>query len=229
MITVPFSNGFVGDNTANNVSANSFYLSGASGLGWSNVQFAQNSTSNIFVAQGNDIIGMVLITDNNGVEHTINGFVKWRALIGTVTTMVFQPGTGTNITLATNGSNGSSTYTITDTKYIGLTFNGQTLTIPQTGNGAYEVTGNAATSGLLTLLNDYLATFGKLSVADISVNESVGNATITVTSSASSTSALTVVYTTSNGTATAGSDYTAVTGTLTIPAGQLSELSLFQL
>ena len=222
LITVPFSNGFVGNNTANNVSSNSFYLSGVSGLGWTNIQFAQNSSSNIFVAQGNDIIGMVLITDNNGVEHTVNGFVKWRAPSGSVTTLCFQPQTGTNLTLATNGNNGSATYNITDTKYIGLTFNGQTLTIPQSGNSAGEVTGNAATSGLLDLLNNYLATFGKLSVADVTVNEGAGTATVTVSLSASSTNTITVVYTTSNGTATAGSDYTAATGTLTFAPGQTS-------
>ena len=159
LITVPFNNGFVGNNSANNVAVNSFYLTGASGLGFTNVQFAQNSNSNIFVAQGNDIIGMVLITDSNGVEHTINGFVKWRAPSGQVSTMVFQPGTGTNISLATNGNNGANNYTITDTKYIGLTFNGQTLTIPQSGNSAGEVTGNAATSGLLDLLNNYFKRF----------------------------------------------------------------------
>ncbi|MEY3682991.1 MAG: hypothetical protein RLZZ289_1526, partial [Bacteroidota bacterium] len=222
LITVPFNNGFVGNNTANNVSSNSFYLSGASGLGWTNVQFAQNSTSNIFVAQGNDIIGMVLITDNNGVEHTVNGFVKWRAPSGTVTTICFQPQAGTNLTLATNGNNGSATYNITDTKYIGLTFNGQTLTIPQSGNNAGEVSGNAATAGLLDLLNNYLATFGKLSVADVSINEGAGTATVTVSLSATSTNSITVVYTTSNGTATAGSDYTATTGTLTFAPGQTS-------
>ena len=106
LISVPFTNGFVGDNTANNVSSNSFYLSGATGLGWTNIQFAQNSSSNIFVAQGNDIIGMVLITDNNGIEHTVNGFVKWRAPSGSVTTICFQPATGTNISIATNNNNG---------------------------------------------------------------------------------------------------------------------------
>ena len=222
LITVPFSNGFVGNNTANNVSANSFYLSGASGLGWTNVQFAQNSTANIFVAQGNDIIGMVLITDALGVEHTINGFIKWRAPSGQVTTMCFQPGTGVTATLATNGNNGSSTYTINDTKYIGLTFNGSTLTIPQTGNSAGEVTGNAATSGLLDLLNNYLATFPKISVSDVSVNENAGTITITVTLSATSTNVITVAYATSNGTATAGIDYTTTSGTLTIPANQLT-------
>ena len=40
LISVPFSEGFVGDNTANNVSSNSFYLAS---LGWTNVQFTQNS------------------------------------------------------------------------------------------------------------------------------------------------------------------------------------------
>ena len=157
LITVPFNNGFVGNNGGSNNAPNSYYLSGTGGLGWSNAQFAQNSNTNVFVAQGNDIIGMVLITDNNGVEHTINGFIKWRTPSGNNPhTLCFQPATGTNVTLATNSFNGSSTYTITDTKYIGLTFNGSTLTIsPVPGT----VTGNAATNGLLDLLNSYLASF----------------------------------------------------------------------
>ncbi|MFM8596665.1 MAG: beta strand repeat-containing protein, partial [Flavobacteriales bacterium] len=220
LITVPFSNGFVGDNGGSNNATNCYYHSGTGGLGWTNVQFAQNSTSTIFTAQGNDIIGMVLITDNSGVEHTINGFIKWRSPSGNNPyVMVFQPSTGTSATLATNSFNGSSTYTITDTKYIGLVFNGNTLTIsPVPGT----VTGNAATNGLLDALNAYLATFGKLSVADVTVNEGAGTATITVTLSASSTNTITVVYTTSNGTATAGADYTAATGTLTFAPGQTS-------
>lgn len=57
---------------------------------------------------------------------------------------------------------------------------------------------------------------------------SIGNASVTeggtlafpVTLSASSASAVTVQFATANGTASAGSDYTAVSGTLTIPAGQ---------
>ncbi|MBP9850042.1 MAG: hypothetical protein KBC58_11460, partial [Flavobacterium sp.] len=221
LITVPFNNGFVGDNSANNNSTNAYYTAGANGvgLGWTNLQFAQNSTSNIFTTQGNDIIGSVLITDATGSEKTINGFIKWRAPSGQVTTMCFQPETGTNVTLATNGTNGTSTYIITDTKYIGLTFNGKTLSI--TGVPG-TVSGNAATSGLLSELNAYLATFGKLSVADVSVNEGAGTATVTVTLSASSTNVITVAYTTSNGTATAGQDYTATSGTLTFTAGQTS-------
>jgi chitinase len=41
-----------------------------------------------------------------------------------------------------------------------------------------------------------------------------------ICASATSTSPITVTYTTSNGTATSGSDYTTTTGTATIPAGQ---------
>jgi len=77
LITVPFANGFVGDNGGSNSALNCYYHSGTGGLGFTNVQFAQNSTSTLFTAQGNDIIGMVLITDNSGVEHTINGFINW--------------------------------------------------------------------------------------------------------------------------------------------------------
>jgi gliding motility-associated-like protein len=220
LITVPFSNGFVGDNGGSNNATNCYYHSGTGGLGWTNVQFAQNSSTNIFTAQGNDIIGMVLITDNSGVEHTINGFIKWRSPSGNSPyVMVFEPATGTNTTLATNNFNGSSTYTITDTKYIGLVFNGNTLTISQVPG---TVTGNAATNGLLDELNAYLATFPKLSVADVTVNEGAGTVTITVTLSAISTNTITVVYTTSDGTATAVADYTAATSTLTFAPGQTS-------
>ncbi|MEN9995053.1 MAG: hypothetical protein RL762_1710, partial [Bacteroidota bacterium] len=221
LITVPFSNGFVGDNTANNASNNAYYLSGTGGLGWSNVQFEQNSNLNVFVAQGNDIIGSVLITDAAGVEHAINGFIKWRTPSGNSPyTLVFQPAAGISATLATNSFNGSSSYTINDVKYIGLTFNGSTLAIsPVPGT----VTGNAANTGLLDALNTYLGTFAKISIADLTVNENTGNATVTVSLSGSSTSNITVNYTTSNGTATAGADYTTTSGTLTFSAGETTK------
>ncbi len=215
IISVPFSNGFVGNNTANNKATSSYYTSA---LGWSKLEFAQNSTANVFVAQGNDIIGMVRITDANGVEHSINGFIKWRAPSGSVTTMVFSP--SQTATLATNGSNGSATYTISSTKYIGLTFNGNTLTI--TGG---EVTGNAATNGLLDALNSYLNIQPKISISNnnASVNEPAGSVTINVVLNASSTATISANYTTADSTALAGADYTAVSGTLTFAPGELSK------
>ncbi|MFN5545473.1 MAG: hypothetical protein ACK49O_09710, partial [Bacteroidota bacterium] len=152
-ITVPFTNGFVGRNTANNASDSCYYLFD---LGWKDIQFAQYSTGEVFVAQGNDIIGMVIITDRNNVRHTIDGFIKWRTPSGNnPNTMVFQPSTSTNSILATQSPYPQSSYRINDTRYIGLTFNNTTITI--TGGNGGSVTGNAATNGLLTALNNYLA------------------------------------------------------------------------
>ncbi|MFZ6820704.1 Calx-beta domain-containing protein, partial [Undibacterium sp. Ji22W] len=51
------------------------------------------------------------------------------------------------------------------------------------------------------------------------VNEAAGTATFTVTLSAASGQTVSVGYNTSNGTATAGSDYTATSGTLTFNPG----------
>jgi hypothetical protein len=51
-------------------------------------------------------------------------------------------------------------------------------------------------------------------------NTGTATATFTVTLSAAATEAVTVQYATANGTATAGTDYTAKNGTLTIPIGQ---------
>ncbi|MBW3077612.1 Calx-beta domain-containing protein, partial [Prochlorococcus marinus] len=62
-----------------------------------------------------------------------------------------------------------------------------------------------------------------MSIADVTTsNENAANATFTVTLSGTSTVDATVAYATSNGTATAGSDYTATSGTLTISAGATS-------
>ena len=58
-----------------------------------------------------------------------------------------------------------------------------------------------------------------LSIADVSGNETAGNRQFTVTLSAAAGRAVTVNYATSNGTATAGADYTATSGSVTIAAG----------
>ena len=75
-------------------------------------------------------------------------------------------------------------------------------------------------SGTLTITDD--DDEPTLSIDDVSFNETTGNGTLTVTLSAISGKDITVDYATSNGTATAGSDYSAGTGTITIPAGSTS-------
>ena len=65
----------------------------------------------------------------------------------------------------------------------------------------------------------------RLAIGDVTVlegNTGTRAATFTVTLSGASDQPVTVDYATSDGTATAGSDYVAAAGTLTIPAGQLT-------
>src|SRR6185503_19642471 len=62
----------------------------------------------------------------------------------------------------------------------------------------------------------------KLSIDDVSVNESAGTATFTVSLDAASGLAVSVDYTMANGTAGAA-DYTAGTGTLNFAAGVTSQ------
>ena len=59
-----------------------------------------------------------------------------------------------------------------------------------------------------------------LSIADVVVDESSGTATVTVSLSGASGQAVSVDYATADGSASAGSDYTAATGTLSFAAGE---------
>jgi alpha-galactosidase/6-phospho-beta-glucosidase family protein len=70
------------------------------------------------------------------------------------------------------------------------------------------------------LNNGVTPTLPTLSINDITVNENAGTATLQICASATSTSPISVTYTTSNGTALSGTDYTTTTATATIPAGQ---------
>ena len=63
----------------------------------------------------------------------------------------------------------------------------------------------------------------QFSSANYSVSESGGNAIATVTRTGDSAGSSTVHYATSNGTATAGTDYTATSGTLTFGPGVISQ------
>ena len=64
----------------------------------------------------------------------------------------------------------------------------------------------------------WLPTSVKFQAGSFSVNDTAGNATINVSLDTMSSQTITVHYATSNGTATAGKDYTSASGTLTIPA-----------
>lgn len=227
VISVPFTNGFLGTYAGSNNSPVAYSFGH---LGIRNVRFTQNSTSGQFVGatQGNDIPGNVVLIDNNNVQHTIPGFINWRGPSGTVTTMAFLPNNGVNVVVATNGNNGASTYTIkggpaTPYTAIGLTFNGRTLSLTEGGT----FTGNAATSGLLSDLNSYLNEFPKLSINNVNATEGPGttNAVLTVTLTGTNASTVTVDYTTADNTAVSGTNYVTTSGTLSFPAGNTTRTS----
>ena len=74
-------------------------------------------------------------------------------------------------------------------------------------------------TGQGTILNDDGAATPSLSIADLSVGESAGSAVFTVSLSAASAAAVTVNYATANGTALAGQDYQAASGSLSFSPG----------
>jgi hypothetical protein len=90
------------------------------------------------------------------------------------------------------------------------------LSFPSGANIAYG-------EGGVTILNDDVAPPPEIRISDVSVTEGNGgtrNAVFTISLSTPPSQSVTVTYATADGSATAGSDYQARSGTLTIPAGQ---------
>ncbi|MCX9157098.1 retention module-containing protein, partial [Niveibacterium sp. 24ML] len=101
-----------------------------------------------------------------------------------------------------------------------------TMTLPTTQDALDEINeavpltvGGVTGTGTIT---DDDAT-PSLSVNDVTVDEAAGTMSFTVTLSAASGQSVSVNFATSNGSATAGSDYTATTGTLTFTPGTTTQ------
>ncbi|HSI43509.1 MAG TPA: Calx-beta domain-containing protein, partial [Methylotenera sp.] len=98
-----------------------------------------------------------------------------------------------------------------------------TVTIASFTGGNFENRIISATNASVTTTitdNDPLPS---ISINDVTINEAAGTATFTVTLSAASGRTVTVGYNTTDGTATSGSDYTGVTGTLTFSPGTTTQ------
>ena len=96
----------------------------------------------------------------------------------------------------------------------------ETLRVTLSGASSNATIGTATATGTIT--NDDVAPVPSLSVANVSQaegNSGTSNMVFTVTLSQAAASSVTVNYATSNLTATAGTDYVASSGTVTIPAG----------
>ncbi|HWQ34998.1 MAG TPA: Calx-beta domain-containing protein [Blastocatellia bacterium] len=160
---------------------------------------------------------------------------------GTVTiTVTRSGGAGESVSVNYATSNGStsqpSDYTAASgtltfgcnetTRSFTLTLNDDTLdeadetvnlTLSSPTGGA---TLGAQSSAVLTIIDDDVAGTVQFSAASFSVDENAGTATITVTRSNGAASGVAVTYATSDGTAQAGLDYTAKSGTVTFGAGE---------
>ncbi|MFO1221326.1 MAG: Calx-beta domain-containing protein, partial [Burkholderiaceae bacterium] len=90
------------------------------------------------------------------------------------------------------------------------------------GGGFEAIAVNPGASSVTTTIVDNDPT-PSLAIDDVTVNEAAGTATFTVTLSAASGQTVSVAYATGGGTATAGSDYTAVSGTLTFTPGVVTQ------
>ena len=128
----------------------------------------------------------------------------------------------------------SMVHTVSDVAVAGATVtltlsdpvgHAQTVTVDYTpgGTGALEdVWGNNAPGfSARSVRND--SPEPELSIGDVTVDEGDGTAQFTVTLDLASGETVTVDYATANGTALAGSDYTAASGTLTFAAGDTSK------
>ena len=111
-----------------------------------------------------------------------------------------------------DGDSAGKTFTVTITD-DGTVESNETvnLTLSSPTGGATLGTNDTA---VLTIQDDEVPGVLQFSSATYSVNENAGTATITVTRTGGSDGAVSVAYATSNGTATAGSDYTTASGTL---------------
>ncbi|MFA5842324.1 MAG: Calx-beta domain-containing protein [Candidatus Gracilibacteria bacterium] len=133
-------------------------------------------------------------------------------------------GSGTDYTLITASpitiSSGDTTKDITFT-IINDALDEEDETIIITMGSPTNATKGTTTVHTVTLIDD--DTPPSIIISDNSVAENDTTATITLTMTGTSLSDVSVDYATSNGTATAGTDYTAASGTITWTAGQTGD------
>ncbi|MBU4112795.1 MAG: VCBS domain-containing protein, partial [Gammaproteobacteria bacterium] len=188
---------------------------------------APNITGNVYAS---GVAGDV--ADVMGADGSSNPVVKVIAGTGTPATAVAASSTsasgGTVVTgsygTLTIGANGSYIYDLDDTN--------ATVDALNTGSSLSEVftyqiadgDGDVSNATLTITINGLSDGTPSLSINDVTVNEAAGTATFTVTRSGSSVATASVSYATSDGTATAGSDYTAITATtLNFAIGETSK------
>ena len=138
-----------------------------------------------------------------------------------------------DLAVANGGSNNVSILLGTGTGTFGPTTNFAVGATPRSvvvgdfnADGKKDLATSNEDSGDISILLNSTSIVGTLSINNLSVTEGnagTTNAVFTVTLSAASTQTVTVNFATANGTATAGSDYVATSGTLTFNPGDTTK------
>jgi len=165
-------------------------------------------------------ISYTISVTNNG-PSSVSSVRLVDALPSTIVSPVFTPAVGaydsvtgqwTGLSLATGQSASLTLDGTIDLAATGSVVNTASV-FPPVGVGDPVSANNSDTD--MTILHT-------LTISDQIVTEGAGSAVFTVSLSATSTQIVTVSYATANGTAAAGSDYTATSGTLTFPPGTVA-------
>ena len=214
-LSVPFNSGFIGRVGNNSQKADN--IQSFSTLGLSNAYFIQNSSSNSFEVQGNDITGTVRLVSITGEVLDIDGAIVWRENQGqTILLFGFIPSpSAPSVDLASIGTGVS--YIVDSGSNYGLIPNGSSYSFVD----GSSVNGNAATNGLLDALNAYLATVqsnqptGPVVVDDVTISDDTPTLTGEVTLSGGETFTVIVdgvSYDTSSGVTVVGTDWSLTLG-----------------
>jgi len=179
------------------------------------------SSSAIVVAEGAGSVDLtVVLSDTAGADVTVD----YASADGTATAGSDYTLTSGPLTILAGQLTGTITVPILDDAVSeGDEDLSLTLSNPQ---GA--TLGTPATTTVTITDNDVLPEIS-FSAASSVVGEAAGSVTLNVELSAIAAGDVTVSWATADGTATAGADYTAASGSLVIPSGQLSEVIVVDL
>jgi len=178
----------------------------------STVQFA------IDAALATETDGTVLLTVSRTGDISTAGSVNWSTADGTATAGEdYTSAGGTLDWAAGNGDDKTIMVTILDDAFHEET---EAFTVVLSSPGGNAFLGDPSTATVNISDDDVIEIV--FSAASFSAGEGDGNATITAWRTGASNGAVTADFTTTDGTATAGSDYTAVGGTLSWADGDIT-------
>ena len=178
------------------------------------------SISDVTVAEGNSGTSNANFTVNLSSASTTPVTVAYATSNGTATAGADYTATSGTVTFAAGVTSQTVAVKVTGDNTVEPN---ETFTVTLSNPTGATISKATATG---TITNDDAAPVPTVSISDVTVaegNSGTSNANFTVNLSSASTTPVTVAYATSNGTATAGADYTATSGTVTFAAGVTSQ------